>query len=218
MDEIRFLERQFGGWWCGVKFGPEAGGTYRSVEGPMPFCQAVMESRKDPLVLTRESMGCPGGSRSLGWADDDEALAQAMAGKTDMDLETARAIIRRTPRLNAGIGQVVVGTRETPDVIISYAQPEAAMKLVREWQRLYGNLLPLETSGFMSVCGMVAVRAYRTGKLCLSFGCPDSRRHSGIGRDRLVVGLTRQQASGLLHNARPEHIRQSAPLPPGALA
>jgi uncharacterized protein (DUF169 family) len=52
-----------------------------------------------------------------------------------------------------------------------------------------GDLITFEASGFLSVCGMVAVRAYLTSDISISFGCPDAREYAGIGRDRLIVGL-----------------------------
>ena len=76
------------------------------------------------------------------------------------------------------------------------------MRLLRQWQRSHGSPLPLETSGFMSVCGAVAVKAYLSGEVCISFGCPDAREHGGIGRDRLVVGLPMKQVTSLWQNAR----------------
>ena len=41
----------------------------------------------------------------------------------------------------------------------------------------------------MAVCGNVAVKAYLTRHICLSFGCPDSREYGRISRDRLAVGI-----------------------------
>ena len=49
----------------------------------------------------------------------------------------------------------------------------------------------------MSVCGAVAVKAYLTGRICISFGCPDAREHGSIGRDRPVVGLAMREVSEL---------------------
>jgi len=59
-------------------------------------------------------MGCPGGSRSLGWNDDDEATAKVMAEKAGMDAEIARKVIRATPRLDHTIDEATVATYEPP--------------------------------------------------------------------------------------------------------
>ena len=202
MDEFRFLEETFGGWWCGVKFGPGVDAQSRLASRPMRFCEAIAASRTGPITLTPELMDCPGGGRSLGWNNDDGAMVQVMAEKTGMGAEVARKIIRDTPKLNHPPDEVTVGTYESPDIVIAYAQPETAMKLLREWQCSRGGPLPLETSGFMSVCGAVAVKAHLSGEICISFGCPDAREHGGIGRDRLVVGLPMKQVTSLWRNAR----------------
>jgi len=202
MDKFRLLEETFGGWWCGVKFGPSADAQSRLASRPMRFCEAVTASRTGPIVLTPELMECPGGSRALGWNNDDGAMVQMMAEKTGIDAQVTGKVIRATPKLNHPVDEVTVGTYESPDVVISYAQPETVMRLLREWQRPHGGPLQLETSGFMSVCGAVAAKAHLSGKICVSFGCPDAREHGAIGRDRLVIGLPIKQVTKVWRNAR----------------
>lgn len=197
MNEIRFLVDQFGGSWCGVRFGPPGDETTGSAAYPMPFCTAVAESRKRPIILTPELMDCPGGSRSMGWNGDDAALAEKIAEKAELPVQTARSIIDQTPKFPGDVQQVVLGTSRAPDIVLSYAQPEAAMKCLLELQRLYGKEIVLETSGFMSVCGSVAVKAYLSGTICVSFGCPNAREYAGMGRDRLIIGLPLRQLSGI---------------------
>ena len=141
---------------------------------------------------------CPGGSRSPGWSSSDGALARAMAGKLGISIRTARKTIRNTPCLPKGITAVTIGTNDTPDIVVSYAQPGAVMELLRQWQRTKGTALEAEVSSFMAVCGSVAVRAYLSGRICLSFGCPDSRDYGRIDRDRLAVGLPLRVLSSLL--------------------
>ncbi|RLA95800.1 MAG: hypothetical protein DRG69_02665, partial [Deltaproteobacteria bacterium] len=52
-----------------------------------------------------------------------------------------------------------------------------------------------------ALCSNVAVRALRDGKLTLSFGCEESRRHGGIPRDRVIVGLPVEVAKRLLEGS-----------------
>jgi uncharacterized protein (DUF169 family) len=112
-----------------------------------------------------------------------------MVEATGIKAHMARKLITNTPYLNGAIAAVSVGGNDCPDVVVSYAQPESVMKLVRTWQELEGTDLGLEASSVMAVCGNVVARAYTTGRICLSFGCPDSREYGAIGRDRLVIGL-----------------------------
>jgi len=197
MNDVRLLEKRFGGWWCGVKFGNVPGVEVRRAPRPMRFCEAVAASRTGPIALTPEQLTCPGGSRSLGWSDDEKRILREMAEKAGLTRAVAREVLDSTPRLEDAPREVIVGTYQEPDVVISFSQPEAAMKLLREWQRAHGTPLALEASGFMSVCGAVAVKAYLAGRICISFGCPDAREHGNIGRDRLVVGLPINKARDL---------------------
>lgn len=212
MNEVRLLEAKFGGWWCGVKFGKDAGVQSRRPARPMRFCEAVAASRTGLIALTPDLLNCPGGSRSLGWNTDEEIITQTMAEKLGLDTEVAAEVLRATPRLEDRVDEVTIGTYDEPDVVISYSQPEAAMGLLHAWQRKHGRPLALETSGFMSVCGAVAVKAFLTGRICISFGCPDAREHGSIGRDRLVVGLPMREASDLVRRPRSAEA-EAAPMP-----
>jgi uncharacterized protein (DUF169 family) len=44
-------------------------------------------------------------------------------------------------------------------------------------------------SGYASVCGSVAVSTYLSGRISLSFGCADARKHGNIARDKLIAGI-----------------------------
>ena len=189
MSEVSLLETHIGGCWTGIKFHKNSQLDDNCSERPMKFCEAIAESRTGPIVITPDLLDCPGGSRSLGWNEDDETTAEIMARKANMDIRVAQQIIRSTPRLRDKIAAVTVGTDDSPDVVLSYAQPEAAMKLLRQWQSVCGRDIGTRTSSFMAVCSNVAVKAYLTRHICLSFGCPDSREHGRIGRDRLAVGI-----------------------------
>lgn len=197
-DEVRSMGECYGGWWCGVSFGSAAVGSNQYARRRMRFCEAVAAGWLGTFVLTPELLDCPGGSRCLGWNDDEEAIARGVAQKAGIATETATGIVRATPRLPPGVAHVSVGIHESPDVLLSYAQPQTVMRILRAWQSRHGGFFVTETSAFMSVCGAVAVRAHLTGGICLSFGCPDSREHGAIGSDRLVIGLPVAEARTLL--------------------
>ena len=190
MDEVKLLQERIGGRWTGIVFQRDSSPKENLAKRPMRLCEAIKESINRPIVLTRHLVSCPGARRSLGWATKEgDNIARKMAETTGMKLGIARKVITNTPRLNGEIGAVLIGTNKSPDIVVSYAQPETVMRLVRRWQQVYGTDLDLEASSVMAVCGSVTVRAYTTGRICLSFGCPDSREYGAIGRDRLVIGL-----------------------------
>ena len=202
MEDFEFLEKRFGGWWCGVKFGRGSGEDIRPAPHPMRFCEAVAASRTGPIVLTPGLMNCPGGARSLGWKIDEQKMVRTLADKAGLDVEMAHDLIRDTPRIAKPSEFVTVGTQDNPDIVISYAHPDVVMGLVREWQALDGRSPLTRISGFMSVCGAVAANAYLKRRLCVSFGCPDARQYGGIGRDRLVIGFPMRQVARLRRRGR----------------
>ncbi|HNR12598.1 MAG TPA: DUF169 domain-containing protein [Thermodesulfobacteriota bacterium] len=199
MSCARGLEERLGGRWVGVRFHKGQLPKGDLVERPMRFCEAIAEAQTRPITLTKELLNCPGGQRSFGWDDNDETLVQTMTSKTGMDADPVRSIIRSTPYLQEKITGITIGTNNNSEVIVSLAQPELTMKIIRLWQRLQGTCLAAEVSTFMAACGAVVARAHLTRQICLSFGCPDSRSYGKIGRDRLVVGMPRDLAEELLY-------------------
>jgi uncharacterized protein (DUF169 family) len=190
MNKLRLLEERVGGWWTGIKFHYGDAPEVKRKREPMRFCEALAGSQRSPIVLIPEIVNCPGALRSLGWGDrNDQDLASAMAEKAGMTPEIARGLIFSTPNLRTRPTAITVGACEEPDVAISFAQPEAVMRLLQRWQSVFGKTLLADISCVMAVCGSVAVRAYMTEQVCLSFGCPDSRNYGAINRDRLVIGL-----------------------------
>lgn len=190
MEVIKLLEERIGGRWTGIVFHRENAPNDNLAERPMSLCEAIKESNTRPIALTQHLVNCPGAHRSLGWATKrDDNIARKIVKATGIKPDIARKLIANIPRLEEGIAEVLIGAVDSPDIVISYAQPEAAMRLVRRWEQVYGTGLHLETSSVMAVCGSVAVRAYKTDCICVSFGCPDSRKYGAIGRDRLVIGL-----------------------------
>jgi uncharacterized protein (DUF169 family) len=201
MDEIRLLEEVIGGRWTGIKFHRKNAPNDNLAEKPMRLCEAIKDSHRSPIVLTQNLISCPGALRSLGWMTHNEHnLARKIAEATGTKLEITQKLVADTPHLEGG-ASVTVGTNALPDIIVCYAQPEAAMRLVRQWQIVYGSALDVAASTVMSVCGNVVVKAYMTGRICLSFGCPDSREYGAIGRDRLVIGLPTRLITDLFGSA-----------------
>lgn len=190
MDRLKLLTEKIGGWWIGVKFHYNGAFEPDPQMEPIHFCAAVAKSRTAPVTLAPQNVDCPGARRSLGWAaEGDAGLAAAMAEKTGMAPEVAEGLVFDTPCLKTTPTAITVGECDAPEVALSFIQAEAAMKVLRHWEKRSGKPLRVELPTVMAACGNVAVKAYLTNRVCLSFGCPDSRKHGSIGRDRLVMGL-----------------------------
>jgi len=204
MTDARASISEFGnafGWpWVAVKFHKE---TPETKPTDMRFCEALKEALSYPVVLTAASVGCPGAMRSFGWSSgSDEELAEALAKKQGLPVATAKKMIDGVPRLDAGVVAVEVGTRDTPDVLLSYAQAPTVMKIGRAVEKGSGEPLRPVLSSVMSACGNAAVRSHVTGEVAISFGCDQSREAGDIGRDRLIVGVPWGRVSELLGAAQ----------------
>ena len=181
--------------WVAVKFQEHM--SVADIES-VRFCEAVCKAQKRNVSLSFGNVCCDGARRCFGWLkNNDMKLAKRLSQKTAVNQDVAYELIRSVPVLNEKIVGISLGTNIQGDVYISYASPESAMKLVRDWQKMTSQNLRVEISGIMSVCGNVAVRSSLGQSISISFGCPDSREYGGIEKGQLVIGLPYNIASSL---------------------
>ncbi len=187
MAERQFLEQLTDSRWTGIRFlehsSPDAKPCAR-------LCDAVRLSFRENLTVPCETVECLGALRSLGLGHHDQLMAQQVSEKNGMPPQRAQELLNATPVLRGKVRAVELGTVDQPDVFMAYLKPEAAMHLLRRWQRGTGQRLATELSAFTAVCASL-VAAYQEGPVIFSFGCPDSRRFGGIEADRLVAALAR---------------------------
>jgi uncharacterized protein (DUF169 family) len=173
--------------WVAVKFQEQMSSADTE---PIRFCEAVHKALKKNVSLSFNNVCCDGARRCFGWLkDNDIKLAKRLSQKTNMDQDIAFDLIRSVPVLNKNIVSISLGANIHGDVYISYASPESAMKMVRDWQKMTGRNLCVDISGIMSVCGNVAVRSCLGQSISISFGCPDSREYGGIEKEQLAIGI-----------------------------
>ena len=198
MNAMLNFEKQAGGRWTGITFHQDTIPDGRLADRPMKLCEAIKASSRGPLILTRELMDCPGALRSFGWNTDGSGqLAEKMAAINSLDKKEAEKLIRDVPRLKDPLTAITVGDYESPHVMVSYAQPESAMRIIYEWQRLTSTNIDVILSSVMAVCGWVIAGTQINQAVSLSFGCPESRKACAIGNDRLIVGLPSELAKKL---------------------
>jgi uncharacterized protein (DUF169 family) len=181
--------------WVAVKFKRHPAAN--DIE-PLRFCEAVRKAKKNYISLSLRRICCDGAGRCFGWLKNkDMKLAQGLSEKTGIEQDKAYELIRSVPVLNQKISGISLGSYIEGDIYISYASPESTMKLIRCWQKMTGCNLKLEISGIMSVCGNVAVKSFTKQKICISFGCPESREYGGIEKGELVIGVPHSIALSL---------------------
>jgi uncharacterized protein (DUF169 family) len=208
MNLLRTLESRFGGWWTGIKFHQDGELPGKMAATPMRLCEAVTQSRTQSITLSKSLLNCPGASHCMGWGPDDREIAMLTARELGLPESALMPIVESTPKFETGLGGITIGTYDHADIAVSFAQPANIMGLLRQYQLVFGIRLAVQISSFMGVCGNVAAGAHVHQKMCLSFGCPHSRSHAHIGRDRLIVGLPVSMIATLLQR-RPSEPTQA---------
>ncbi len=177
--------------WIGVKFLkylPAApGGAHTEA---IRFCEAIWRVGSGRIDLSPKMICCEGAKRAFGWMKNkDNEVALKLSERIGMNPERVLGLLRQVPALGYPYAGIRVGDCTNPDVLVTYAKPEAAMRLVRLWETIMGHNLRVTISSIMAVCGNAVVKSYMTQSISLSFGCPDSRRYGGIGPDQLVAAM-----------------------------
>jgi uncharacterized protein (DUF169 family) len=177
--------------WIGIKFlqylPTSRDGLHCDV---MRFCEAVRQAGHARIDLSPEMIRCEGAKRAFGWMrNKDEALARHLSEKTGMDGDRAQELVRQVPVLGYSYAGIRVGDCANVDVLVTYARPEAAMRLVRLWETATGHSLRVDVSSIMAVCGNAVVKAYMSQSISISFGCPDSRQYGGIQPEEMIIAV-----------------------------
>ena len=86
------------------------------------------------------------------------------------------------------------------DVHLAYLMPKDVMVLVQAYHMILGGSPTFTCPSLAPVCGVAAVQAYCTEKVCIAFGCCDSRLYGGIRDSEIVVGIPDKLVSPL-HDA-----------------
>jgi uncharacterized protein (DUF169 family) len=185
------LERVTDTHWTCVEFLPHRLANPGGVPPEaMRFCEAVHQAGCGRIDLMPERICCEGAKRAFGWIkSQDEALVQHLSEKIGVSGDRARELVERVPVLADPCAGVRVGDCTHADVLVTYARPEAAMRLVRLWEAATGRSLHVEISSIMAVCGNAVVKAYMGQSISISFGCPDSRQYGGIQPEEMVIAV-----------------------------
>jgi uncharacterized protein (DUF169 family) len=177
--------------WIGVKLLRYlSAGPARVPGGVLRFCEAVCQVGHACIDLSPALIRCDGAKRAFGWIKNkDETLALHLSEKSGMSGDRAQELVRQVPALGYPYAGLRIGDCVNPDVLVTYARPEAAMRLVRLWETATGYSLHADVSSIMGVCGNAVVKAYMSQSISISFGCPDSRRYGGIQPEELVIAV-----------------------------
>jgi len=184
---MREFTEAFGCHWIGVKFFPApCKESCLTGEKDLFFCQAINDGLLSPVVINGHNLKCAGARYVFGW---DKSPAGVMREDCISGKRKKPGLIRSFPRLKNKCGSIGIETAGKPDVAISCMTPDNVMRLIEKYVDRTGKTIKTELSCYMSVCGAVAVKAFLTKEICISFGCRNSRKYAQIGGQNLVVGV-----------------------------
>jgi uncharacterized protein (DUF169 family) len=195
MDAIKMFQEYFGVRGVGVKF--YTGGIDTSSFDFLKlkdakFCQAVKLARNHQILLDRDSIACKGARYALGFEQGvKEDLVDAIQLKREVSREIAEQLVDNIPRIENSLYTHIGLNVDDPDIFIFYTVPKVFMEILKVYQR-NGNNLEVNLSSITAMCGNVAVQTYLTKKICISFGCNDSRKYGGVADEELIVGIPKE--------------------------
>ncbi len=189
MNYVSQIQNILGDWQTGIKFNSIQSSEYNSPKKPMKFCEAVVDSLHTPLVIRKEDIDCVGAQRSFGFYRDDLKLASQITEETNIPTKFILNALNETPVIDHPVENILLGSIENPDLKIAFVKPDKITKLILLYAALFEEKPVISPYFFMSICGNIAVQTYITNKICISFGCPESRKHGGILEDEIIVGI-----------------------------
>jgi len=176
---------------------------------PLRYCEAVnrVMASSEEIALDGGNISCPAAKEILGLLQCEpctfgECLKELTEKNKFTSQKFAFKALISVPRLKMKPASIILSanTRKMPDIYIFYLRPYEFMKVVQAYQRVTGEELELNVSSVMPVCGNCTVRPYVTNKVCVSFGCGDSREYGGLREDELVVGMPAQKAELIMQS------------------
>lgn len=189
MTVASLLQQRFGGQWVAARIHLDEVPGGNVAEEEMRLCDAISRSFDRPLIVPVEKISCAGACRSLGTHNDDPRLADTISADAGIQPETMLMLVREASALASPAVAVSLGDVDPADVVLGFVQPAIGMLVIRRWQQVFEMAPTVEVSSFMAICGNVLVAAYEGSRLCLSLGCPHSRKFGFVRDDTLIVGM-----------------------------
>jgi len=206
MESIAVFEDYFGIKGVGVTLcGKDIDtGSFRLLKD-VKFCQAVKMARDQKILLDKDSITCKGARYALGFEPGiQKELVNALKFKRGVSQEIAYRLVDNIPRIiNASYSHICLHG-DNPDLFIFYMSPKIFMGFLKVYQRT-GNSLEVKLSSVTAMCGDIAAQTFLTGKICISFGCDDSREFGDVADGEIIVGIPREtveQMMGMIGQAQ----------------
>ena len=197
------LKKQFGPKCIGLKVNYNKDFNYSPAKS-IRFCEAVNDAFRMPLLFNPLNLTCFGAKRSLGLSQDDKELIKHISEETNIANQTIKKALIDIPKMNTPIHNVLMGINEKiehderPDMYIMYIDPKQLTDLSRRYTRVTNDFPVVQPFSFLSICGNIFISTFKSARMSISFGCPESREYGGLKDNQLIVGLPYNEAMQIL--------------------
>lgn len=197
MDLIQNAKNILGDKCIGVSLNSADYQNYQLVTQPMRFCEAVFNSFNSPLAINKLLIDCPGARRCLKITAENNKLINEISMHGNLSKDFIISALKEIPVISKPLHNIVFANNGKPDLLIAYTTPDKVVGvLIKYAQKLQEKPL-LAPYFIMSMCGNIFVRSIETGKITISFGCPESRKYAGINEDEIIIGIPGKVATKL---------------------
>lgn len=200
MEAIKLFQEHFGIRGVGVKFyEDDVNKSDLQLLKDIKFCQAVRIARDQHVLLDKNSINCKGARYAFGFEEEaKEAIVNAIKLKRGIPKEIAEQLVENIPRIKNPLYKYIGLNTNDYDIFIFYMNPKTFMEFLKIYQRS-GNGLDVKLSSLTAMCGDVAVQTLLTKKICISFGCDDSREYGEVSNEELIVGIHKEKVEQLIN-------------------
>jgi uncharacterized protein (DUF169 family) len=191
---IDFLKSKYGNTCSGIKLNH----SELCVNTPkikMRFCEAVHYSFDVPIMVNKDTISCEGARYSFVLNNKPTQLTHHISSESGMTKEFVKKMIKGIARMNKPIDNFLLGIREelenviVPDMYVLHMSPKDVMELIKQYAVKLNKIPIVKPYAFLSICANIVGQTYYSDRLCISFGCPESRVYGGITDSHLVVGI-----------------------------
>jgi uncharacterized protein (DUF169 family) len=190
---INELKKNFGPKCSAIKVNGKAQEFLNLPPKKLKFCEAVSYSFDVPVKLINENLGCPGARRSVGFDISDQQLTQIISENNHIsspfisEALNEMLVLKDVKHIHLGITEFF-DDETRPDLFILYVTPDKITFVLHAMAKQ--NIIPsISPYSLLSVCGNVFANCFINKAISISFGCPESRKHGGIGDNEVVLGL-----------------------------
>lgn len=182
----------------------------KDIVSPISYCVAVKSaSLGHAIKITRDTSGCGGGSRSLGFISPDEEFFTGKSGcglGLYKDEEVAAKVAHEVENLSSDTYGVIIKPlikfEEKPDVILIVSNTREAMRVLQGYTYENGLTKGFKLSGNQAVCVEATSFPMNTKELNISMFCSGTRHKAHWGTDEVIIGLPIEKAESLVRGLK----------------